>query len=77
MQSHPIIVQQPYVIASQQPAQVVAVKTTRWLGISQIVVGCLTTIGGIFAVSFLGNYWASYIGFAIWGGIWVSLCYYL
>jgi len=31
----------------------------------------LTILFGILAVALL-NYWAGYVGFAIWGGIWVS-----
>ena len=56
---------------------VVPVKATRGLAITQIIVGLLTVVSGILSIAWV-NYWASYVGFAIWGGIWVSpVCFLL
>jgi len=50
----------------------IAVKATRGLGITQIIVGSLMLVSGILSIA-LVDYWASYVGFAIWGGIWVII----
>ena len=72
MQPQPaVIVSQPYVITNGGSSLTVGVKATRGLGITQIVVGGLTFLLGILNISLL-NFWAGYVGFAIWGGIWVS-----
>jgi len=58
-----VIVSQPYVIANGGSIITVGVRATRALGITQIVVGCLTFFFGILL--------EGYIQFAIWGGIWI------
>ena len=73
MQPQPtVIVSQPYVIANGGSSLTVGVKSARGLGITQIIIGSLTILLGILTVALL-NHWAAYVGFAIWGGIWVSL----
>ena len=67
----PVVVSQPYVIANTGSTLSVGVKSARGLGITQIVIGSLTILFGILTIALL-QYWAAYVGFAIWGGIWVS-----
>ena len=67
-----VVVSQPYVIANEGSTLSVGVKSARGLGITQIIIGSITILFGILTIAFL-QYWAAYVGFAIWGGIWVSL----
>ena len=76
MQPQPaVIVAQPYIIANGGSIITVGVKATRSLGITQIVIGSLTFLFGILNTS-LVNFWVGYVGFAIWGGVWVSPIFY-
>jgi len=71
MQPQPaVIVAQPYIIANGGSIITVGVKATRSLGITQIVIGSLTFLFGILNTS-LVNFWVGYVGFAIWGGVWI------
>lgn len=63
-----VIQQQPYIVNAQPRS--VSVTHTRGLGITQIVIGALSVLFGILSVAIL-RYWAGYVGFGIWGGIWV------
>jgi len=67
-----VIVSQPYVVANGGSISTVGVKATRSLGITQIVVGSLTFFFGILNTA-LVNFWEGYIGFALWGGIWIVI----
>jgi len=73
MQPQPaVITSQSYVVGNGSSRLTVGVSSAKGLGLTQILIGSLTILFGILAVALL-NYWAGYVGFAIWGGIWIVI----
>lgn len=80
-----VVIQQPVTQPAMHPTTTAvhnnassprSIAVTRGLGIAQIVIGALTVLLAILTTALL-HYWVGYIGFGIWGGIWVCILDYL